>query len=103
MLSVDKFSHDRNIYILQKTVPTVNRPEEKVAAHLQSGKRNSVILDKYRIVKEYVEFPGDARYRVKRISSNTKLDGYELTQQDCLQLAMRDYCARNNYNILYTL
>lgn len=102
MLSIDKVTQARNIFIIQKAVPTDPEVQftSKVVAHLQSGKHNSIILDKYQIDKDYMS---KRTYRVRHCKSNTTLTQVELTQQDCLELAMRDYCSKKGIEILNTL
>lgn len=101
MLSVNKLTQNRDIYIIQKIIPSESQMKtDKVIAHLQSSKRNTVILDKYEILKE-LEFR--RCYRVRHISSLCILSDVELTQQDCLRAAMQDYCSRNRLTILSTL
>lgn len=100
MLSIDQLVGNRNIYIIQKAVPSDTILSDKAVAHLQSCKRNSVILDKYEILKE---FEDRRTYRVRKSSSLGIIEGSEMTQQDCLKLAMHDYCERNNLTIISTL
>lgn len=101
MLSVDKTTQDRNIYIIQKAVPSDDLVmTHKTIAHMQSGKSNSVILEKYQIIKDY----NLARaYRVKCCSTCESPLETEFTQQDCLKLAMLHYCEHNGITILNTL
>lgn len=102
MLSKDKVTEHRNIYITQKTVPTDPTTEltSKVVAHLQTGKHNSIILDKYEIVKDYTR---RSAYKVRYCKSGEILAQVELTQQDCLELAMKDYCSKHDIKIINTL
>lgn len=103
MLSIDKITKHRNIYITLKTVPTDPNVlmTSKIAAHLQTTKHNSIILDKYRIVRDYAA----RHYSVGHCAWDEleMIEGSELTQQDCLTLAMHNYCEKSGIEILNTL
>ena len=120
MLSVDKMSGRRFIYILLKhdrnnptgayyllnqfpSIPeSVKNGQAKILAHRQSGKQNSDILAKYEIHRMT-----DHSYMIDYIDSKSSihvpLTYKEFTQQDCLKAAMHHYCSKNNIDIINTL
>ena len=104
MLSVDRVTNSRNIFITQKAVPADPKEKmtSKIVAHLQTGKNNSIILDKYQIIKDYTH---KNNYKVRHFIDGAFkiLDEVELTQQDCLELAMKDYCTQKGIEIINTL
>ena len=109
MLSIDKLTGEKMIYIVDKLINDVKDDEyisPKLIAHTQSGKRNSDIVCTYKLVKE-----GYHTYSVMRayfsseshqaVWMNTSIK--EFTQSDCLKSAMLHYCSSVRYKILQDL
>lgn len=112
MLSV-KDDGTRKIYIVEKHLPEVPagqmsflEDEEletaRELAHKMSTVRNSDIVGSYDLVK-YDTTP--IEYSIHRVDDriHTPTDVLEKTQQDCLRMAMGDFCRLNNYEILNVL
>ena len=106
MLSINKKTGDRNIYIIRKEDPMLLSKHgiltDRQIAHAQTTRRNSSILSTYRIFKR-----DDKKYIVGRYDTYgnplSYIDDVYYIQSHCLEGAMQDYCNRNNYDILCTL
>lgn len=98
MMHVDKYSNYHEILIVAKAVPSDDNSLITVqsVAYSQTTQNNSVILDKYEIVRA-LDF--SRYYLVRRSDSEIYLEDKCPTQQRCLKVAMEDYCERNNFTI----
>lgn len=98
MMHVDKYSNYHEILIVAKVVPSDDNSLITVqsVAYSQTTQNNSVILDKYEIVRA-LDF--SRYYLVRRSDSEIYLEDKCPTQQRCLKIAMEDYCERNNFTI----
>lgn len=98
MMHVDKYSNYHEILIVAKVVPSDDNSLITVqsVAYSQTTQNNSVILDKYEIVRA-LDF--SRYYLVRRSDSEIYLEDKCPTQQRCLKVAMEDFCNRNNYTI----
>jgi len=101
MLSVDKKTGSRDIFIVQKLFMNFGDDVEGFSraaiAHSQTTKKNSAIVGRYRIVKN----DDGRRYTVSRIeqvnprfSVENTISDKEYTQETCLVAAMNDYLAQ---------
>lgn len=108
MLSPDKKTGTRRIFIVEKIVPVWGQEPEvdimeslRDIAHSMITKRNSSILAQYQIIKtEQLTKP----YRVGRVSYrgiDYKVKGDWFLQSECLTAAMEDFCTKNSYELLY--
>lgn len=101
------------VYIVEKHLPEVPAgqisfltDEELVTArelaHKVSTVRNSDIVGSYKLV----QFDSTPRsYSLRKVIDNQLhiTDVLEITQQDCLRVAMADFCETNGYTILHVL
>lgn len=117
-----RVSQDKNtgvywVYVFDRHLPNVPSGQgtlpiegakpitDKDLAHRMINRWNSTILDAYVLEREehgrkYImsrHIFGD------RSNPITKYTGTEPTQEDCVRLAMNDYCSRNNLTILEEL
>lgn len=112
MLSV-KDDGSRKIYIVEKHFSSVpagqcnfisddNLEIARNLAHKMSTVRNSEIVGCYNIIKYDVTPVEYSIHRVDRLV-HTPTDVLEKTQQDCLRMAMADFCEVHGYTILSVL
>lgn len=108
MLSVDKKSQERRIFIVEKVVPIWGQEPKKERveeladiAHAMVTRKNSSILAQYKIIKtEQMTKP----YKVSRVTFSKTLyilSGMQYLQSGCLVAAMEDFCIRAGFDILY--
>jgi hypothetical protein len=113
----DKDTGDYWVYVFDRHIPNapsgqgtlpieeVKEITTKELAHRMINKWNSTILEAYTLERE----ENGRRYILSRqiFGSHehpiTKYTGIEPTQEDCVRLAMNDYCSRNNLTILEEL
>ena len=105
MLSVDRNTKERRIFIIDKPLPMLATHEDKRRiAHKMTSALNSTILAKY-----IIKFNSDInRYKVHKCFPHSSDSAYvlynaEFTQSACLISAMNDYCDRNGYQIIQTI
>ena len=104
MLSVDKKTGDRNIYIVEKiSASSSDVVSSRQVAYTLTCRKNSNILARYCIKRSH----DTSKYIVIRCSLagdlQTAIFQEEYTQAACLVSAMHDYCAMNRYNIISVL
>lgn len=105
MLSINKKTGDRNIYIIRKERPELFGTaslSDRQLAYSQTCRSNSSILSNYRI-----HTTANDKYRIGRYNMAGACVSYihdvEYTQSRCLASAMNDYCIRNGYTIISVL
>jgi len=95
MLSVDKITKRRKIFICEKALPAMwhaTRDEMKQLAHMTVTRKNSLMLAEYEIYKDF----SGLKYKIVRRSGDfDTLLKQELIQSDCLITAMEDYLSLN--------
>ena len=98
MLHVEKLYNHHEIYIVIKHSPSddLSIITKQTVAYSQTTSNNSIILDKYDIVRSLDVY---RHYRVRHQSSDSYLEDYCPTQQRCLKIALDDFCDRNNITI----
>ncbi len=117
MISKDKNTGVYWIYVMDRHMPTtssgqgtlpieeVRQITNKELAHKVINKWNSTILDAYVLERE----EHGRRYVMSRHifgsreNPITKITGIEPTQEDCVRLAMNDYCNRNFLTVVEEL
>lgn len=91
MLSVDKLTQIRYIYIVAKTTTDdMQESSKKAVAHRTSTRGNTIVLDKYEIHLAWLPVN---RYEVWKEALHLS---DEYTQSDCLRCAMQHYCNEAN-------
>lgn len=104
MLSIDKKTGDRNIYIVEKiSANSSDAVSYRQAAYTYTCRKNSNILARYCIRRA----KDTSKYTVIRCSLagnlQTTIFQEEYTQAACLSSAMHDYCAMNKFDIISVL
>lgn len=98
MLSIDKITKDRNIYIVDKVIPLgVTTMKDIVSiAHRMTGVLNSTVLAKYTMKLDENE------HKYYLVEDVPEYNLYHL-QSDCLKAAMEDYLIDNNLRCISVL
>lgn len=107
MLSVDKLTKRRRIFIVEKTLPHMWKatPEEiKHLAHMQISQKNTLTLAEYVIHKDDMGL----KYSISRRNhecgmTHENIANNQYTQSDCLVAAMNDYTTQNDITVIRQL
>lgn len=103
MMSVDKRTQERRIFIVQKLIPITEETSYANIAHALTTSKNSGILDRYQIQRP----PRSRKYSVYRLGDIgepcREVARDIFIQSDCLIAAMEHYCLINDLKVLETL
>ena len=102
MLSIDKKTQERRIFILNKPIPLGSSYTDIIrVAHDMSNRKNSSIIAKYGIVSA----DNGRKYQVNRYMDDCAytLDDIYYLQSQCLEAAMHDYCSRVGMEIIESI